>query len=216
VARDNYELEGPAEVQRSAAIRDWYKLRVGNIRRHVSAADVLMRNGVTLRRNGVHAEQISCPFHGKDNHPSAKYFPDEGDSHSHVWCFVCHENWDVIALWKKFTGTERFTEILRQLERDFGLTPPEPPLTVPRDDEPSSDPAAEAVRRLFDVCENRLREYRDSFEMAQHLKLGSILDHTRFHLERGHIDYATAKERLSIVASRILAGRARAKASADS
>lgn len=213
MARDQYELES---FEEGGAFRAWYKLRVANVRSNVSAADVLTRHGVTLRRNGTHAEQISCPFHGQDRHPSAKYFPEEGDSPSHVWCFVCHERWDVIGLWKRFTGTERFTEILRQLERGFGLTVPEPPITEPSADEASRyDPVAADVERLLAVCESRLREYRDSFEMQSHLRLGSLLDQTRYYLERGHIDNATAKQRLSQIAKRILAGKHRAKATAD-
>jgi hypothetical protein len=214
VARQNYELEGAGEARRASAYRDWYKLRVENIREHVSAADVLTRHGVTLHRNGQQPEQMSCPFHGKDDHPSAKYFPDEGSSHSHVWCFVCHENWDVIKLWKKFTGTERFTEILHQIERAFGLTRPEPPITTLREDEAPRDPLAEESRVLFNLCESRLREFRDVFEMMPHLKLGALVDHTRFYLEHGQISHATAIERLTVILTRI-AERRSAKASAN-
>jgi hypothetical protein len=207
--RQSHELDSY-----ESRFRDWYKLRAANIRSHVSAADVLSRNGVTLRRHGSAAEQISCPFHGTDSHPSAKYFPEEGDSQSHVWCFVCHENWDAIGLWKKFTGTERFTDILRQIERDFGLTVPDPPLTRGEDERRVEDPLAVEVERLLDSCERLLREHRDSFELTRHLKLGSILDLTRHHLERGRIDMQTGKQRLSQIANRILSEASRAKASA--
>lgn len=202
MARENYELERPRDEERSA-VREWVKLRVANIRDCVSAADVLARNGVTLRMNGAHSEQISCPFHGTDNHPSAKYFPDEGDSHSHVWCFVCRENWDAIGLWMKFTGTERFTENLRQMERAFGLTVPESPTTVVKQDATVSDPLADEVRHLFEVCENRLKEHRDRFELTSHLKLGALLDHTRFYLNQGQINHTVAKERLGLVLNRL-------------
>ena len=175
-----------------------------------------MRHGVTLRRGGAQAEQISCPFHGTDNRPSAKYFPDDGDSASHVWCFVCHENWDAIGLWKKFTGTERFGEVLWQLERAFGLTTPESPLNAPREEEPLPDPIAVEVEKLLGVCEQRLREHRESLEMTTHLRLGSLLDHTRFYFERKQIDSSVALERLGQIARRILLGRSCAKAPSDS
>jgi len=209
MAKPNYKLDSY-----ESRFHDWYKLRAANIRSNVSAADVLSRNGVTLRRHGTVSEQISCPFHGKDSRPSAKYFPEEGDSKSHVWCFVCHENWDTISLWKKFTGTERFSDILRQIERDFGLTVPEAPLARP-DQDKHEDPLALDVQRMLDSCERLLRDHRESFEMLRHLKLGSLLDRTRHHLERGQISLETAKQRLDQIAERILLEAGRAKASAD-
>lgn len=213
MTRETYELESPDESRRSAYY-EWYKLRVENICAQVSAADVLSRNGLTLYKHGAQAEQISCPFHGKDNRPSAKYFPQEGDSRSHVWCFVCRESWDVIKLWKKFTGTERFGDVLRQLEEAFGLTAPESPTTWVRE-RTRVDPLAEDSRQLLNLCESRLREHRGAFEMKSHLRLGAALDHTRFYLECGHIDHAAAIERLKSILTRIRE-KVDAKAPADS
>ena len=207
-----YELESFDEARRSA-YHEWYQLRVENIRSHVSAADVLARNGVTLRKHGLQAEQISCPFHGKDNRPSAKYFPEEAGGRSHVWCFVCRENWDAIGLWKKFTGSERFSDVLRQLEQAFGLTAPEPPTTRIRE-RAEVNPLADESRQLLNLCESRLREHRRAFEMRSHLRLGALLDHTRFYLDSGHIDHATAIARLKSILSRIRE-KVDAKAPAD-
>lgn len=215
MAKD-YTIDGLTEHRRRTAIREWNKRRLANILTHVSAADVLIRHGVSLQRDGTQPEQISCPFHGNDRKPSAKYFPEEGDSRSHVWCFVCHEHWDVLGLWKKFTGTERFTEILWQLERAFGVTPPEAH-GMPEPEAPY-DPMVGEVQLLFDSAERRLREYRDLFSLEAHLKLGQILDHTAYYLDRKQITHAIAKERLTALHSKIESKlrTARAKAPADS
>ena len=100
----DYEQEAYADHERSVAIQQWMKDRVAHLHTKVTAGDVLSRHGVTLNKHGGQEEQISCPFHGTDNRPSARYFPDNGQSKSHVWCFVCHENWDLIGLWRKFNG----------------------------------------------------------------------------------------------------------------
>lgn len=190
-----YTIDGLAEQSRRTAIHEWNKRRLANLHAHVSAADVLIRHGVSLQRNGEQPEQISCPFHGNDKKPSAKYFPADGNKHSSVWCFVCHEQWDALTLWKKFNGTERFTEILWQLERAFGVTPPEAN-GIPEAEEPY-DPMVDEVRQLFEVAERRLREYRDLFALEAHLKLGQILDHTQFYLDSRQITLETAKQRLT-------------------
>jgi CHC2 zinc finger len=198
---------------RGQGYQDWYRVRIENICEHVSAADVLARHGVELRRKGAQAEQISCPFHGADAKPSAKYFPGDRDGRSQVWCFVCRERWDAIGLWKKFTGTERFSEVLRQLERAFGLKTPAPPADLSQESA-SEDPLLVQAKRLFDLCENRLREHRGAFEMMQHLKLGQLLDHQRFFFDNGQITAGVAVERLTLVLKRI-AEVVRAKAPAD-
>lgn len=177
------------------------KARIANIHKSVSAADVLSRNGVGLRKHGGQEEQLSCPFHGTDTHPSARYYPEANDNISHVWCYVCRKRWDAIGLWKQFNGEEKFSELLFHIERAFGLTSPEFHGAPEIEDE--YDPVREEVERLFEACENRLRQYRRSFEMATHLKLGSLLDQTRFNLDRGALPVVEAQKRLTQILAKI-------------
>ena len=189
------------EHQRRLAFREWNQRRRDNIHANVTAADVLQLHGVNLQRGGLQSEQISCPFHGDDRHPSAKYFPGDGDRRSGVWCYVCHERWDALLLWKKFRGTERFSELLREIERAFGLTPPEAHGIPERP--PEYDPLVDEVRQLFETAERRLREYRSSLPLPTVLKLGQLLDHTQYYLDKKQITLAVAKERLTAVQDRI-------------
>lgn len=203
-----------ASIAREAGFKAWMRARVDLIKSHVTAADVLSKHGVELRKSGNQEEQISCPFHGTDKKPSARYFPDSGESSSHVWCFVCHERWDIFKLWTKFTGVEKFSEILFHIERTFGITPPETNM-IP-EMEPEYDPLKYIVEDLFGVCEKNLREYRDKFDMTPHLKLGSILDQTKFLLDRGALNLPQVRERLEMISEKILKVVVeRAKASAD-
>lgn len=187
--------------EREQAIKQWLKARVTNIHERITAADVLTRHGVSLRKNGGQEEQISCPFHGTDRHPSARYFPHANDSLSHVWCFACHKRWDAIGLWKQFTGEEKFSKLLFEIERAFGIQAPE--FTFEAEAEDEYDPLKDEVERLFEACENRLREYRLSFDMQAHLKLGSLLDQLRYHLDRGAIPLTEAQTRLNQVLAKI-------------
>jgi hypothetical protein len=220
MARDFAKEIGNADA-RSSGFRAWMDARKQHINSQLTAGDILAKNGVTLRKSGNQQEQISCPFHGTDKKPSAKYYPEDGNSPSHVWCYVCRERWDVIGLWKKFTGTTKFSDILFQIERSFGLTPPEPSM-IPDMEDPY-DPLKDEVDSMLNLCESRLREYRDKFEMQAHLKFGAILDQTRYKLARGALPLPVAKERLTMVLGKMsekispdgLMRRARAKTTAN-
>lgn len=201
MARD-FGKEVRRDVAKEHAFSAWMKARIEQIKDRVTAGDVLSRHGVELYKHGLQEEQLSCPFHGTDKKPSARYFPDSGQSGSHVWCFVCRERWDVFRLWMKFTSVEKFGEALFQIERAFGITPPETN-EIP-DFEPEYNPLKDTVASLFNVCERNLREYRDRIEMVPHLKLGSILDQTRFLLDRESLTLEQARDRLHMVSDKIL------------
>jgi hypothetical protein len=190
------------DSSRNEAISKWIKARIAQIHNQISAGDVLVRHGIELRWGGDREEQISCPFHGADKNPSARYFPNKDNSRSHVWCFACHENWDVIGLWVKFNGKEeKFTRTLFQIEKAFGLTPPES--QIPDNVEDVYNPLTDEVSNLFRVCEKILRDERDSFEMKAHLKLGAIVDHLLDLVDRGALPLKEAKVRLTQVIEKI-------------
>lgn len=188
------------DTEVSAAMQLWMKARVENIHSHVSAYDVLYKHNVILAKGGRQEEQISCPFHGADTHPSARFFPDATDSRSHVWCFVCHENWDAIGLWKKFNGTEKFSEVLFEIEKAFGLKQPES--QIPESIRDPRNPLREEVERLLEACEYRLRIERDQLEMLTHLKFGALLDQIHLGLAKGQL-LEELKTRLELILQKI-------------
>lgn len=173
---------------RSESIKAWYRARVEQIHQRVSAYDVLSKHGVSLGRHGRQNEQISCPFHGKDEKPSATYHPDADDSRSHVWCYVCRENWDCIKLWQKFTGIDKFTEALFDIERYYGLSAPE--LDLPGLNMEAPDPRKEEIERVLSTCEVILRRDREQLGLDTVLKIGSMLDkvHHSYENKLGDLD----------------------------
>lgn len=69
--------------------------------------------GMTIDRSG----RAICPFHD-DRHPSLSF---KGNFFK---CFACGEGGDVLKLVGKLTGVSKPIEVLRLLNRDFGLNLP--------------------------------------------------------------------------------------------
>jgi hypothetical protein len=192
------------EDSKREAWRQWIAQRVEAVHRNVTIYDILSRNGVKLR--GIdREEQFSCPFHGKDTKPSARAYPANARGHSHVWCFVCNERWDVIKLWKKFQSYPddvKFGKLLREIEGAFGIIAPETPEDA---DEyvPEEDPAYIEVQRLFRACEHRLRTKRRAFDMTSFLRIGVVLDRLRLQVEEQKIPLTKARDVLTQVQDKI-------------
>jgi hypothetical protein len=198
----DFKKEVFAEHSRNLAIQEWIKERIANINNQVTVQDVLRYHGISLRKQGEQEEQLSCPFHGKDKKPSARYYPNGRSGYPALWCFVCREQWDTLNLWKKFNGETKFTELLFHIEKAFGITPPEshiPELDI----DTEYDLLQAEVEHLFDVCEKRLRTEREHFDLKKHLKLGSILDQLYFNVDEKKVSLDIAKERLNQVLEKI-------------
>jgi hypothetical protein len=204
------------EEQREREAREglyrWVQMRTEAIRRKVTAHDVLRRNGITLRHSTDREEQFPCPFHGVDTHPSARIYPETVKGASHVWCFVCQKHWDCIGLWKKFTGDEaKFTRVLAEMERAFGISPPERPPSAAEMAE-HEDPETIEVEQLMAFCEVNLSRTKRYFDMKAHLTIGSVLDRVRYQFERGQIKAEKVKE---VLAQMMVKMKAREKACPD-
>jgi hypothetical protein len=204
MARD-FEAEARREVGQNDAAKQWMKDRVETLHSRVTAYDVLSRFNVSLKYGGQREEQISCPFHGKDNKPSARFYPETVKGPSGVWCFVCQQRWDCIKLWQKFSAHEgRFGSLLRDIELSFGITPPEAPSVVR---EKPVDEEAEEILRMFAAAERRLLSAVPAFkalgDMRGFLAIGSVIDQLRFQMERRSIQKAKARDILRKVLDKI-------------
>jgi hypothetical protein len=188
------------------SLKLWYDLRKRAIHERVSAHDVLQRHGVSFRHTTEREEQFSCPFHGKDEKPSARVYPTTPQSPSHVWCFVCQGRWDVIALWKKYSGEEKsFHRILTEIEMAYGLTPP--PVPEGAFEAPVDDRAKVKYETFYGLCEHRLKDarevYRANADMNGYLVLGSMLDKIYSRVGSGRLTYVKAVEILQQLVEKI-------------
>jgi len=200
MAGRDFKQEAFQESERRTAFQRWYQARRDAILGAVSAHDVLRRNGVQLRQAGSdREEQFSCPFHGNDRRPSARVYPDSARSPSHAWCFVCQERWDAIGLWRKYSPEAKFGQVLGEMERVFGLVPPE----APPPQEEDTDPELLEVLNLFDLCERRLLMARAVFDMRGYLALGTVLDRLWVQVEEDAIPSGKAREVLHRVLDKI-------------
>ncbi len=197
-----YRDDAQREIDREKTFREWIRVRIDSVHQRVSASDVLSRYGVKLRYGGGRAEQMFCPFHGNTRTPAARYHPADTQSPDHVWCFVCNERWDCIALYRKFenlTG-DKFSAVLRGLERAYGIMPPEAPPVV--DDEPD-DTERQEVEMAFATAEFRLKKARKAFDMKGYLTVGSILDRLRWGFDNGKVLTPTVHATLRRVLDKI-------------
>lgn len=178
----------------------WFQARIEQIHRTVSAYDVLLRHGVSLKGSGAREEQFSCPFHGVDRKPSARFYPESARSPSHAWCFVCQERWDAIALWRKFNGgeTSTFSRALSEIERTFGLEVPDQPEDMAKGR--PKDSALEEFDTILAACEGRLRTaktaYRKLDDMMGYLSASSIIDKVSFRVDERILTPAQGTEAL--------------------
>jgi hypothetical protein len=173
------------------AIKAWYGMRTKAIHERVTAHDILRRNGVSFRHTGDREEQFSCPFHGKDESPSARVYPSSPRGPSHVWCFVCRERWDVIALWKKYSGGEKsFHRLLSELEKLYSIpTPPVPEGAYDKGGVSATEQEKAEFDRFYGVCEQRLTGAREDYirlqDMRGYLVAGSVLDKVYYQVGEG-------------------------------
>lgn len=179
----------------SEAIKAWYGIRVKAIHERITVYDLLRSNGIVFKHTGEREEQFSCPFHGKDESPSARVYPSSARSPSHAWCFVCRERWDVISLWKKYHGSDgkNFHRILSEIEKQYGLTAPPIPEGGFRDAPVASDQQRQDFDKMYEACERRLlsvrEDYRQIGDMHGYLMAGSVLDKVFYQVSEGKLNF---------------------------
>ncbi len=200
------------------AIKIWYDLRKKAIHDKVGVHDILRRNGVKFRHTGDREEQFSCPFHGKDEKPSARAFPTDPRSPSHVWCYVCRERWDVIALWKKYYGSDKkFHAVLSEIEKYYNIIPPPVPEGAFKQQPSGNEQQKLDFERLYQACEDRLVAERGAYvqmgDMNGFLVAGSILDKATFQVAEGTLSYLEGLELMKKLLKKI--GERVRSASAD-
>lgn len=177
-----YEEEAQQESIERKLLREWIQQRIGKIHEKVTLHDVLRRNGVELEYED-RPTQFACPFHGRDNKPSARAYPESGTGPSHAWCFVCQERWDAISIWKKFNGgvDKKFTRILAEIEQAFGLDQPAFPdglQTVSQEavEAQAAEDDLEPFNKLASACERRLVESKPAYDLKGYLMAASLLE----------------------------------------
>jgi hypothetical protein len=198
---DPFSYKAEHESLKESLLKEWIRKRVETIHHHLDAASVLEANGVRLRYGGAQPEQISCPFHGVDRKPSARYHPASGNSVAGVWCFVCNERWDAIALWGKFAQYEGpFSGLLRRIEAELHLDTPDVPSGL---SETVVRPPDTRLREQLEAVDSRLRSSKKELDLSTYLTLGSALDYLWTLEKQGLMDFDKAQPLVQKVLAKI-------------
>jgi hypothetical protein len=127
----------------------------------VELLDVMKHYNVKFAYSPDHAEEVqfSCPFHGKDNKPSARFYR----ATQSCYCWVCRRKWDAVSFIrdKENLGfNASIKHLIDWFKIDTSSIPDDPEFITPKT-EPVLEEAI--VSRLI---RNRLKELRGklSFE----------------------------------------------------
>lgn len=123
---------------------------------------------------------------------------------------MCRERWDVIALWKKYTGEENksFHQLLSGLEKFYNITtPPVPEGAYDKGGLSATEQEKVEFERFYGVCEQRLTGSRDDYvrlqDMNGYLIAGSILDKVYYQVGEGTLSPRDGLEVLKRLIARI-------------
>lgn len=198
-----YEREAFAEEEKRQRYKEWTKRRIAQIHSRVTVHDVLRRNGYSLRSNDG-TEQISCPFHGRDNKPSARVFSEDANGRTGVWCYVCQEQWDCITLWRKFSDwTGTFSALLFDIEQTYGLERPDNMPDMSGNFEDDNDYVYDELRHLVETCDRRLVKGRHAFDLDSFLRLSVAIDRVRHQVVQKTLSVTKGNEILHSVLEKI-------------
>lgn len=167
----------------------WIKDRSWAVRKAYNSYDCLHEFGFgeTLVDTDT-AVQMSCPFHGPDRRPSARYYPSSSRYSDYVRCYYCKENWDSVNLYMKFKGLS-FMDALKELERRFRIKIPKRPDAEPIEDYVDrnlatykSDAWGDVERNLV-LLNKKLLRVRDCVSLIDYIKYCRVLDKVRWDLD---------------------------------
>ena len=163
------------------SLQAWVKLRSNAVRNVYTAFQCLSENGHgELLADDQTAVQMSCPYHGVDATPSARYYPRSGGRSDNLRCYKCRENWDSINLYMKFKGL-RFMDALQDLERRFRIKIPRRPEgpvivePVDRSSQYTSDKWQD-IPRVISMLEAKLLRIREKCGLTDYIKFCRVID----------------------------------------
>ena len=80
----------------------------------MNIVEALQQAGVNVSASD-NPQQVSCPFHGKDEHPSMRVYPATNTA----YCFVCKRAYNPVAVYALYNGIE-YRQALARLGITYG------------------------------------------------------------------------------------------------
>lgn len=91
------------------------RIQLAYIRDNLPYSVVFSHYGLDWRTDSTH--QTSCPFHGVDRNPSARYYEDS----KKFYCFACSEGGDVSWFIKKKEELKTWVDTVQFIQNTFGV-----------------------------------------------------------------------------------------------
>jgi CHC2 zinc finger len=155
----------------------------------VDFAQVMLQYGVRFMFDPLRASevQLRCPFHGKDNKPSARYYR----STQSMYCWKCCKKWDVITFIRDKEGF-KYGETLHYIVNRFGVdlsSIPDEPLpseTNKFESEAKSDTKSVSDAAVLIKVQNNLQhDLRGKIAFEKYRALCTVLVSSRFAMSQG-------------------------------
>lgn len=147
---------------------DYWVQRVDNIKQKVSLRGLIDHYKIQCQSDGE-ITQFHCPFHGKDNHASARLYESNT-----MYCWVCSQKWDVISFIKDFHNLDTFSNACKFLENMFHIEKPDVAIAYQEPSfedhlkEPKSPSKEQDFQKEFERIERLLLRSRSRFTLAQY------------------------------------------------
>lgn len=157
--------------------KDYWELRVSKIKEKVSLRNLIDRYHISCQSQGD-ITQLHCPFHGKDQHASARIYETNT-----MYCWVCSKSWDVISFVKDYENLKSFSEACKFIEKIYGIEKTD---FVTSYKEPSFEDYLEEIKldntkeknfdKEFETITNMLKRNKKRLNLEQYSKYFYYLD----------------------------------------
>lgn len=151
--------------------------RIANIKKHVSLLRVLKdHNLLPHSEMFVDEFQMSCPFHGKDERPSARIY-DEGKT---FHCFGCQRHFDVIDFYAEVSGIDSYPfgekkkNVYRAIEQRYNV--PKLAETVRAEIEFAKEKKVASIEDRARIVEKKILEKKKVLGLDKFSKMLFVLD----------------------------------------
>jgi DNA primase len=94
---------------------EYWNIRVNKIKEKISLRSLIDKYHIDCQSHGE-ITQVHCPFHGSDNHASARIYETNT-----MYCWVCSKSWDVISFTKDYEKLNSFSDACKFLERNYNI-----------------------------------------------------------------------------------------------
>ena len=145
----------------------------------LNLADIMLAYGVEFIYNPKLAEQVQfrCPFHGRDNKPSARLYNDTQT----CYCWFCKKKWDVVSFIMQAENLS-FRAALQYLTNRYRIDVS----TIPDEPEIKKEKVTVSYDNVNMMClRNNIVELRQKISLEKYARLCFVFLNVSYDFSRG-------------------------------